>query len=121
MNEIVDIKNEFMTTIRTLMSNRGFKEIENGYEKIDQHKLPDQYININGRNMVSNGGMVTLKTSVIFNGDGWISNKGDTNQRQFSQIRFKIEQNEDTRLDHEECFYWDEIEKFKIIFNEIIK
>ena len=121
MNNMVDIKSEFMTTIRTLITNYGFKEIENGYEKIDQHKLPDQYINFNGRNMVQPGGVVIIKTIITFIGDGWVSNVDDTNQRSFTQIRFKVLQDKDTRLDHEECFYWDEMERFKNIINEIIK
>jgi len=121
MNEIVDIKNEFMTTIRTIISNQGFKEIENGFEKVDQHRLPDQHINFNGQNMVQSGGIVMLKTIITFIGDGWVSNLDDTNQRSFTQIKFKVLQDKDTRLDYEECFYWDEIERFKNIFNEIIK
>ena len=121
MNEIVDIKNEFMTTIRALISNYGFKEIENGYEKIDQRKLPDQHVNFNGRHMVNPGGTTTLKTFILFNGDGWVANEDDSKQQSFTQIRFKVLQDKDVRLDYEECFYWDEIERFKNIFNEIIK
>lgn len=119
MNEIVDIKNEFMTSIRTLMSNRGFKETEDGYEKVDQHKLPDQYMNFNGRNIVQPGGVVTLKTIITFMGDGWISNIDDTNQQSFTQIKFKVLQDKDIRLDYEECFYWDDFKYFESLFNKI--
>ena len=121
MNKIVDIKNEFMTAIRTLISNYGFKRVEDGFEKVDQHRLPDQYINFNGRNMVQSGGVVTLKTIITFIGDGWVSNLDGTNQQSFTQIKFKILQDKDTQLDYEDCFYWEEIERFKNVFNEIIK
>ena len=62
-----------------------------------------------------------FKTIITFIGDGWVSNLDGTNQQSFTQIKFKILQDKDTQLDYEDCFYWEEIERFKNVFNEIIK
>jgi hypothetical protein len=121
MNEIIESKKIFIDSIQELLQSKGFKEVDNNWQRIQQHRLPGQIISINGQRLEQPGQIIEVKYSVHFNEDGWVSNEDETIKRDFTQIHLIIKEGETTQLDHEECFYWDDIEYIIHLLNHIFK
>ena len=121
MAELTNIKQEFLTTIKTIITQHGFKETVCCYEKISEHQTRGQVITINGQRMEQPGQLVTIKQLIYNQGDGWVSNEDESNKREFTQFKFETHQGDNIVLSHEDCFYWDEPQYFINIFNQIVK
>jgi serine protease inhibitor len=111
MEELVNIRQEFMATILTHLKQLGFVEVVDGYKRTVEQRTPGRTISINGQVMEQPGSLITITQSVYFIGDGWITNEDGTNKREFSQIKIEITQG-DTTSSMEECYYWDEADRF---------
>lgn len=121
MAELTNIKQEFLTTIKTIITQHGFKEVSDGYKKVSEHQTRGQVITINGQRMEQPGQLVTIKQSIYMQGDGWMANEDESNKREFTQIKFETMQGDNVVLSHEDCFYWDEPQYFINTFNQIVK
>ena len=118
-NELVNIKQEWIKTIESNLSARGFKSTDCGYERIQITRQPGQTISINGRVMQQPGKEIEIKQTIYVIGDGWVSNLDDSNKVDFTQIRFEAYQADNLALEYEDIVYWDEPNCFIEIFNKI--
>lgn len=121
MTELTNIKQEFLTTIKTVIAQRGFKKVADGYEKLSEHQAPGQVISINGQRIEQPGRIIKIKQSIQFLGEGWVANEDETAKREFTQIKFETVQGDNIVGLHDDCFYWDEPQYFINIFNQIVK
>ena len=118
---IYNMKNKWMKDLEQEVLSRGFQKIEQGYELIKNVQQPGQTISINGRVMHQPGKTIEIKQTIVFNGEGWVGDENEENKKEFTQIKFKIEQNGQEIGTFEEGFYWDDIDHFKYMFNTIFK
>lgn len=121
MEELVNTRHEFMDSIQTHLKQLGFVEVAWGYERNMQQHTSGRTISINGRVMEQPGQLVTIKQSVYIQGDGWVANADETDKHEFTQIKIELMQDKDVIGSIEECYYWDEAERFINILNQIIR
>lgn len=108
MGEVIQhTKDTWLSSIETLLTQLGFTKVDNGFERTQQQRHGGQVTIINGQRMEQPGQIVTIKNTVTFNGDGWISNKDDTNKREFTQVIFEVFTNGNSQGSAEQCMYWD--------------
>lgn len=121
MNEIINIKDNWLTEVESIVTEHSFVKIDDDtYSKETIGYTGGQTIIVNGQRMEQPGQQVRITQSIKFNGDGWISNMDDSGRRNFTQIIFSIDTGEyaDT---YEECIYWDDTNRVKQIINQIFK
>lgn len=123
MEELVNIRQEFMATILTHLKQLGFVEVVDGYKRTVEQRTPGRTISINGQVMEQPGSLITINQLVYFIGDGWVAdnNEDEINKREFSQIKIEITQDKDTIGSIEECYYWDEADKFINTLKQVIR
>ena len=97
----------WLSSIETSLTQLGFTKTDNGFECIRQQRHGGQVITINGQRMEQPGQIVTVKNTVTFNGDGWLTNEDDVNKREFTQIVFEVFTNGNSQGSVEQCMYWD--------------
>lgn len=108
MGELIQhTKDTWLSSIETLLTQLGFIKVDNGFERVHQQRHGSQVITINGQRMEQPGQIVTIKNTIMFNDDGWISNKDDTNKREFTQVIFEAITNGNSQGSVEQCMYWD--------------
>lgn len=118
-NELVNIKQEWLNGIKSHVTSNRFQETDWGYERTTITREPGQTISINGRVMQQPGKEIEIKEIVSFQGDGWVANVDDTNKVDFTQIKFETYQGENLVMQHEEAFYWDDLQYFIKLFNHV--
>ena len=118
-NELVNIKQEWLNGIKSHVTSNRFQETDWGYERTTITREPGQTISINGRVMQQPGKEIEIKEIVSFQGDGWVANMDDTNKVDFTQIKFETYQGENLVMQHEEAFYWDDLQYFIKLFNHV--
>ena len=118
-NELVNIKQEWLNGIKSHVTSNRFQETDWGYERTTITREPGQTISINGRVMQQPGKEIEIKEVVSFQGDGWVANVDDTNKVDFTQIKFETYQGENLVMQHEEAFYWDDLQYFIKLFNHV--
>lgn len=111
-------KQEFLDQILNTIQSSGFEEVDLRYEKTTIHRQHGQTIIINGQQMEQPGKPVQIKHVIYFNGDGWVANEDESDKREFTQIKFVVEQDDQTMMEYEDCFYWDDVTYFINIFNQ---
>lgn len=116
---LIDVKQNWIESIKSHIVNYGFQEVDNGFECIKLTRQPGQTISINGRVMQQPGKEIEIKHNIYFIGDGWVANMDDTNKVEFTQVVFESYQNGELSLKHEEMFYWDEPKSFINMFHRI--
>ena len=116
--EIVAVKQTFLDSIDTIITGAGFVKVSDGYNLKTIEREPEQNMMFNNRHMVIPGRTYDVIRSIIFVGEGCVTNEDGSNQREFTQIQFKIVRDKDCTLSHVECFYWDDIPFFEFIFNQ---
>jgi hypothetical protein len=121
MTDIINTKNEFMTTVKNIIKQYGFTENDNGYEKISEQRTGGQILSINGQRMEQPGKIVVIKHIINFFEDGWVANEDESCKREFTQIKFDILQDNQNIGTYEDCFYWDDINYFENILKQIIR
>lgn len=108
MSELIQhTKDNWLSSIETSLSQLGFTKVDNGFERTQQQRHGGQVITINGQRMEQPGQIITIKNTITFNDDGWISNKDDTNKREFTQVIFEVFTNGNSQGSAEQCMYWD--------------
>lgn len=118
-SELVNIKQEWLNGIKSHATSNRFQETDWGYERTTITREPGQTISINGRVMQQPGKEIEIKEIVSFQGDGWVANMDDTNKVDFTQIKFETYQGENLVMQHEEAFYWDDLQYFIKLFNHV--
>ena len=108
MGEVIQhTKDNWLSSIETSLSQLGFTKVDNGFERTQQQRHGGQVTIINGQRMEQPGQIITIKNTITFNDDGWISNKDDTNKREFTQVIFEVFINGNSQGSAEQCMYWD--------------
>lgn len=118
-NELVNIKQEWMNGIKSIVTSYNFQETDFGYERITIAREPGQTISINGRVMQQPGKEIKITQVVCIQGDGWISNLDDTKKVDFTQVKFETYQGDNLVMEYEEAFYWDDLKHFTNLFNHV--
>lgn len=119
MNELINTKQIFLDTVNDFLTTKGFLKIDDGYEKKEIHQLPGQVISINGRRMEQPGQMIESIKSILYVGDGWCADEFEENTRDFTQLKITIVEGDQKVLDHEEAFYWDDVDYLIKILQQI--
>lgn len=117
-SELVCLKQEWLDTIKSYVTARGFQEVDCGFERVRVVQQPGQTISINGRVMQQPGKNIKIKQFVYFQGDGWVANSDESGKVEFTQIKFESYAGENLTMEYEEAFYWDEPNYFIEIFNQ---
>lgn len=124
-NELVcttDLKQEWLDKIKSTILPQGFQEVEDGFERVSIVRQPGSTFSINGRVMQQPGKEIEIRQNIVFVGDGWIADEDEeTNKREFTQVIFEAYQGEELTLQHEESFYWDDVEYFLELYNHAYK
>ena len=108
MGELIQhTKDNWLSSIETSLLQLGFTKVDNGFERTQQQRHGGQVTIINGQRMEQPGQIITIKNTITFNDDGWISNKDDTNKREFTQVIFEVFTNGNSQGSVEQCMYWD--------------
>lgn len=108
MSELIQhTKDTWLSAVETSLSQLGFTKVDNGFERTQQQRHGGQVTIINGQRMEQPGQIITIKNTITFNDDGWISNKDDTNKREFTQVIFEVFTNGNSQGSAEQCMYWD--------------
>ena len=121
MNQIINQKAEFYTSIEAQLESAGFIKVDDKYENIIKHQLPGQQISINGQVMHQPGKEVEIKNIVKLNNDGWVSDMDGSNKQEFTQIFFEMIHDGEKIREYNENFYWGELSYFMNIFNQIFR
>lgn len=109
MNTIVNMKEQWLNTIQPILTGFSFNFVDDMYVRETKHSSGGQTIIINGQRMEQPGQSYLVKYIIRFNGDGWIANEDETNQRPFTQVVFETStNNENPQHIVEMCLYWDE-------------
>jgi hypothetical protein len=109
-------REQFIESVIHLLEGKGFSGEDGHYTLQRVLTLPGKTIIINGRQMNEPAKDITVELVADIVGDGYIADKDDNIEREFTSIRFSMGGGA-----YEECFYWDEIEYFEQIFNKIIR
>ena len=117
--ELVNIKQEWVNTIESHITSRGFEKTDDGYARVRIVRQPGQTIYINGRQMQQGGKEIEVRQNIFFDGDGWVADMDESNKVEFTQIRFEIYQGDNLTNKYEEMFYWDNPTYFINFFNQI--
>ena len=117
--ELVNIKQEWVNTIESHITSRGFEKTDDGYARVRIVRQPGQTIYINGRQMQQGGKEIEVRQNIFFDGDGWVADMDESNKMEFTQIRFEIHQGDNLTNKYEEMFYWDNPTYFINFFNQI--
>ena len=117
--ELVNIKQEWVNTIESHITSRGFEKTDDGYARVRIVRQPGQTIYINGRQMQQGGKEIEVRQNIFFDGDGWVADMDESNKMEFTQIRFEIYQGDNLTNKYEEMFYWDNPTYYINFFNQI--
>ena len=119
MNEIVLSKEGWLNEVETLLNGYSFNKTEDGnYNKEIIQYSGGQTIVINGQRMEQPGQQIKIMQSVLFNGDGWIADKDESNKQNFTQVVFEVKSNVQEII-YEECIYWDDTQRVKELIYQI--
>lgn len=116
MQELINIKTNFLDNIHNLLTSIGFTNTNEVYEWNRQIQQRGQTIIINGQRMDQPGQTITISYKIEIVGDGCMMDTNDNIEREFTQIRFEVGGDV-----HEECFYWDDFTYFENILKQIIR
>ena len=120
MNNLINLREDFISNIKSALYNYGFKEEGENYLKNIQFRTPGQVMIINGQRMEHPGEIIETVYKVNIIGDGWVSNTDGVDKEEFTQIGFEIYQNQEKIWGEEFCFYWDNPNNFNIILNQVL-
>ena len=123
MGDLVNTKDQWLDNTNQILSNLSFKHVDdNTFVNELIRSTGGQVIVINGQRMEQPGQQYTIKYIVRFNGDGWVMNEDETNQRPFTQVVFECSTNS-SEPQHlaEECLYWDELGLISNYIKQIFK
>lgn len=118
-NELVDIKQEWISAVESHIIPKDFEEILGGYERIKLVRQPGQTVIINGRQMQQPGKEIEIRQYIYLDGDGWVADMDESNKVEFTQVRFEAYQGDKLSMQYEEIFYWDNPTYFINFFNQI--
>ena len=110
MEELINMKDQWLNNVSQVLTGLAFSTSGDDYIREVVRSTGGQVIMINGQRMEQPGQQYTIKYIVRFNGDGWVMNEDETNQRPFTQVVFECSTN-NSEPQHlaEECLYWDEL------------
>lgn len=118
-NELVDIKQEWISAVESYIFQSGFEAILGGYERIKLVRQPGQTVIINGRQMQQPGKEIEIRQYIYLDGDGWVANMDESNKMEFTQVRFETYEGDKLSMQYEEVFYWDNPTYFINFFNQV--
>ena len=110
MEDLINMKDQWLDNVNQVLTGLAFSNIGDDYVREVVRSTGGQVIMINGQRMEQPGQQYTIKYIVRFNGDGWVMNEDETNQRPFTQVVFECStNNSEPQYLTEECLYWDEL------------
>ena len=119
-DKLMNLKQNWIQSLDSFISSRGFEKTDWGYEQIEISRQPGQTISFNGHVMQQQGKEIKIQKKIILVGDGWVADSDEeSNKMDFTQVKFEAYRDEDLALEYEEALYWDELDYFTEIFNQI--
>lgn len=105
-------KEHWLYNTRKILLDYGFTENDEEHytlTTIRQNEGPT--VIVNGTKIQQPGQSVKLTYKIEFVGDGYISNEDDTQQINFTNVKFDTIVNDDetSKSTFSECIYWDEV------------
>jgi hypothetical protein len=122
MKDLVNTKEQWLDNVNMILSKYGFNKLDDIYVRECVQHTGGHVVVINGQRMEQPGQQIVVKNIIRFNGDGWLSDNDETNQRPFTQVVFEVSYNSD-EPQHilEDCLYWDEIGLIDNYIKQIFK
>ena len=105
----------FLKHINEFMIGRGFSFNDDMYSKRFQFQQQGTTMFINGQQMVTPGQIVNVEYIVHMLGQGFVDDEP------FEMIWFMVKQNNETTLEYNQSFYYDDLREFESICNKIFK
>lgn len=118
MNEIINIKDNWLTSNKSILENLGFKECDGYWSRTQTVKVSEQNIIYNNQH-VSQPITAEVEYRIYMIGDGWLADEDESNKREFTQLYFEAFMNGKSQGGYEECIYWDDTDRIKNIINQI--
>lgn len=115
------MRENFIKQIEMVLASYGFSKTGNIFERIQYFTQPGQRMVINGQQINQPPQQIEVKHSVTEIGDGYCSNKDDTNKQEFTEFEFKIFVKDQLNAELVSIYYWDDIDSFKNDLINILK
>lgn len=113
-------KENWCNQVEAHLSQLGFYKIDdNTFERVIKQQQGGQVVIINNQRTELPGQIITVTNTVYYNGDGWSADEDESNKREFTQVVFETTLDGELRGEAEFCFYWDDIQYFIDILNQI--
>jgi hypothetical protein len=97
------------------------KENDNTFKHEFSAFTQGQVMVINGHRMESPGKQVTVKNIIRFDGDGYISDEDEiSNKQEFSVVSFESYLDDEEQGSYNECLYWNDTDRFRVILSHFI-
>ena len=120
MNEIINIKDNWLTSNKSILENLGFEEGDGYWYRTQVVKVSEQNIIYNNQH-VSQPITAEAEYRVYIIGDGWLADEDESNKHEFTQVYFEVFMNGKSQGGYEECIYWDGTDRIKNIINQIFR
>lgn len=119
MEKLVDLKNEFLSWLSQILTQKGFEKTDESFTKYINQQLPGQVMMINGQRMESPGKIIKLSYIIDIIGDGWIADADESNKIDFTEVRFQVQQDQEIMIDITECVYWNDYKYINVLIDKI--
>lgn len=123
MEELVKhTKESWISSIESILNQHNFiKENDNTFKHEFSAVTQGQVMVINGHRMESPGKQVTVKNIIRFDGDGYITDEDEiSNKQEFSVVSFKSYLDNEEQGSYNECLYWNDTDRFRVILSHFI-
>lgn len=111
----------FIENIKHRLVTIGFNEEDNTFIKTNKVTQPGQAMIINGQRFEQPGIDIDLIYKVYMLGDGWISNKDDTNKKDLQWIKFEVYVGDEQQAELTEAFYENDLNRFNELTSKLFK
>ena len=124
MEELVKhTKESWISSIESILNQHNFiKENDNTFKHEFSAVTQGQVMVINGHRVEYPGKQVTVKNIIRFDGDGYISDEDEiSNKQEFSVVSFESYLDDEEQGLYNECLYWNDTDRFRVILSQFIR
>ena len=124
MEELVKhTKESWISSIESILNQYNFiKENDNTFKYEFSAVTQGKVMVINGHRVEYPGKQVTVKNIIRFDGDGYISDEDEiSNKQEFSVVSFESYLDDEEQGSYNECLYWNDTDRFRVILSQFIR
>lgn len=112
-------REQFLDFVKEILISHGYiLEEDNIYKRELNIQQPGHQMIINGQRISSPGQIIKVEYRFKLEGEGYIEDN-EGNKQEFEMINISVTENNDTRYDFTESFYYNESNRFLDFFTKI--